>query len=144
MILHKSTSYWATGITLTWHPDISADYQGARTSSWSGKLDFFDDGWRGDDNPDEGRVATEGTLRTRYAVADGQQQTALAAVIDTLIADAQRLGIQLGTEADGPRLYVPGDGEWADHPFPDDWRNLLAAEAQRIGWKTYEAVGRQR
>lgn len=136
MILHKSTSYWATGITLTWHPDIPADYQGARTTGWSGKLDYFDDGWAGDDNPDRGRIATEGTLRTRYRVADSQQ-TALAAVIDTLIADAQRLGIQLGTSADGPRLYVPGDGEWDDHPLPDDWRNLLAAEAQRIGWKTY-------
>lgn len=143
MILEKSTSYWAVGIILTWHPDIPRDYNGNRTSGWSGQIGYYDDGFAGDDNPDERCIATEGSLRTRYAVRDGQHRTALAAVIDTLIADATRLGIQLGTSADGPRLFVSGDGEWADTPLPDGWRTLLAAEAQRIGWKTYSAGEQQ-
>lgn len=104
MILKSSTSYWSTGITLTWHPSVPLDHDGHRAGGWSGELAYFDDGWVGDDNPDTGQIATEGTLRTRYRVTDGNHRTAISALIDVLIEDAKRLGIQLGTGAD----HAPG------------------------------------
>lgn len=129
MILKQSPSYWTTGIILAWHPEREA---------WSGKLNYLDDGWAGDDNPDTGDISTEGTLRTRYALTNGQHQTALTAVIDALVADATRLGIQLGAPWTAPWLYVEGDGEHTDVPLPADWRELLATEARRIGWSSYD------
>jgi hypothetical protein len=137
MILELSTTYWATGIILTWHPDGARDQAGNKVHGWSGEVGYYDDGFR-DDDTDAGKLSTQGTLRTRYVVADGTEQTAVRAIVDTLIADAQRLGIEFRTDGDHqPRLYVPGDGEWADHPLPEGWRELLAAEAARIGWDTY-------
>lgn len=138
MILERSTSYWSVGIILTWHPGGARDHDGTKTDGWTGEVEYYDDGWTGDDNPDAGKLCTEGTLRTRYVIADGTSQTAIRAIVDTLIADASRLGIEFRTgDGDLPRLYVPGDGEWEDRPLPDGWRQLLAAEAARIGWATY-------
>lgn len=137
MILQRSTTYWSIGIVLTWHPDGARDHDGTRVPGWSGQLDYLDDGWAGDDDADSGNVSTEGTLRTRYVLRDGNNQTAIRTIIDTLIADATRLGIQLGSAEVPPQLYVPGDGEWEDSPAPEGWREMLAVEAQRIGWSTY-------
>lgn len=140
MILEKSTAHWAVGITLTWHPDGARDRDGNKVDGWTGEVGYYDDGFA-DDDTDAGNLSTEGALRTRYVVADGTRQSAITAIVDTLIADAARLGIKFRTgEGDLPRLYVPGDGEWADTPLPDGWRQLLAAEAQRIGWKTYDTT----
>lgn len=123
----ENARYWSIGITLVWD-----DVRG-----WGGGVDYYDNGWAGDDNTDTGEISTEGTLRTRYYVADGQQRTALAAVIDVLIADAGRLGVSFREPGDLPNLYYNGDGEDPDCPPPDGWRELLAVEAQRIGWATY-------
>jgi hypothetical protein len=139
VILERSTTYWSVGITLTWHPEGARDEKGAKVDGWSGSVDYYDDGFAGDDDADSGTLCTEGTLRTRYVVADGRQQTALSAIVDTLIADAARLGIEFRISGkDSARLYVPGDGEWDSHPLPDGWRQLLAAEAERIGWVSYK------
>lgn len=137
MILDRSTGYWSVGIVLTWHSDGARDAKGNKIPGWSGAVEYYDDGWLGDDNADAGLVATQGELTTRYPVADGDSRTALSAIVDALLADAGRLGIQFGTDHTPPRLYVPGDGEWKEPPLPGNWRELLATEAQRIGWDTY-------
>lgn len=134
--------YWSTGIILTWNPQVRRGTDGTWVPGWSGVVTFHDDGWVEDLDTDAGVISTEGTLRTRYTVTDGKQRTALAAVIDTLIADADRLGIHFTWPmADSsPRLCYRGDGEHSDYPPPHGWRDLLAAEAQRIGWATYRAA----
>jgi hypothetical protein len=47
-----------------------------------------------------------------------------------LRADAERLGIQWRD----PTVYYKGDGEDPEYPPPDGWRELLAAQAARLGW----------
>lgn len=141
MILERSTHYWAVGITLTWHPASVRDHDGNRVDGWSGEVDYYDDGFA-DDDPDTTKLSTQGTLRTRYIVADGKQQSAITAIVDTLITDAGRLGIKFRADGGLPWLYVPGDGEWEDKPVPDGWREMLAAEAERIGWATYSVKAR--
>ncbi len=129
MILTSSHTYWSTGISLRWR---EATRDGVTRSSWGGSVDYLDDGFVGDDNPDAGKVSTEGELRTRYTVADGESVTGLRAVVDTLLADAARLGIEFrGTLDDRPYLmFEVEDGA------PDGWRELLTVEAERIGWTT--------
>lgn len=140
MILERSTSYWSTGIVLTWHPDGARNGKGEKVPGWSGAADYLDDGWIGDDNADAGMVSTQGELTTRYPVADGETRSGLSAVIDALIADGTRLGIRFGATDGTPFLYVPGDGERAEPVLPEGWRGLLAVEAERIGWETYRSA----
>lgn len=121
MISNDGSGYWATGISLHHTED-----------GWAGRLKFFDDGFR-DDNPDAGRVATEGELRTRYQVADGNTVTGLRAVIDALTADARRLGITMRCCDGKPALYYDSDTD--RFPPPAGWRALLGAEADRLGWE---------
>lgn len=137
MILERSTQYWSVGITLAYHPEGARDDNGNKTPGWSGEVDYYDDGWAGDDDTDTGKLCTEGILRTRYVIVDGAQQSAVRAIIDTLIADSGRLGIRFGSADMPPRLFVRGDGEWDDTPLPDGWRELLSGEAERVGWDTY-------
>lgn len=118
--------YWATGIVLTWYGD----------GRWSGEINYYDNGFC-DDDPDHAEVSTEGTLRTRYVVRDGTHVDGLTAVIDTLIGDAARLGIDLRDPVGGrPYLYYRRDGEDVDYPPPPDWKALLAGQAARIGWRS--------
>ncbi len=118
--------YWTTGITVYWD---------THNGGWHALCEYLDDGWVGDNNADLQKVSTQGKLETRYAVKDGDLVSGLTAAVDAVLADAQRLGIQFGTPAgDGPTLYYTGDGEWADYPAPDGWRELLAAESGRLGW----------
>lgn len=112
MILFKSTGYWSTGISIQKIDD-----------KWSVSLDYKDDGWAGDEG-----VSTEGHLRCRYGQLD------LSAAIDTLKADAERLGITFDTGI-GPRIYYPGDGEWKDVEYPEGWRLIADAQAVRLGWQ---------
>lgn len=119
MITKGSTGYWATGITLR--------CDGKR---WGGHLDFYDDGFA-DDDTDAGKVATEGTLRVRHMVRDGDYVSALTAVVDTLMADAARLGVQFVNPLGGmPTLYVDDEDS-----APEGQRRLVAAEAARISWE---------
>lgn len=132
-MISENGTYWSTGITVT--------YQWTRTSpisgAWSAELDYCDDGFAGDDNPDTTGISTEGVLRTRYAVSDGEVRSGLSAVIDTLILDAQKLGISFSSPIGTPSLYIHGDGKDEDFPPPANWREMLVAEAKRIGWRSY-------
>ncbi len=133
MILKSSIGYWSTGITVRWSDHVST-IEGQSVPGWYASLDFLDDGFC-DDQPDLGEISTEGTLRTRYAVQDGQTVTGLRAAIDALITDANRLGITFGGPSGPPALYYKGDGESADYPPPLGWREMLSAEASRLGWE---------
>jgi hypothetical protein len=121
-MISNTGMYWSTGITV---------HQRADTHGWAASLDFLDDGFVNDD-PDEGRVSTEGTLRTRYFVRGTGTTSGLSAAIDALVTDAAQLGIAFRD----PSLYYKGDGELEDYPAPDGWRETLAREAERIGWRT--------
>jgi hypothetical protein len=110
--------YWATGITVSW--------DGSR---WNADVDFYDDGF-----VDFG--ATQGHLGTRY----GKEGWAgLAAVVDVVKADAERLGIEFRhITGEPPALWVPGDGE--DGGLPDGWQRQLADQAERLGWRSVYRV----
>lgn len=105
--------YWTTGITLRWGGD-----------KWSVSLEFMDDGWCD-------AWSTEGELRVRYLVDTSK----LSEAIDILIANAVRLGIELKGAALPPSLYVPGDGEWKEEKYHPEWREILARECGRLGWR---------
>lgn len=105
-------SYWSTGIILR-----------ERSGEWAARLEFMDDGFCED-------KSTQGTLTMRYFGS-------LATAIDTLIKDAQKLGIVFTGAGDEPcRLYYECDGESVDWPPPQNWREILRKQAQRIGWVT--------
>lgn len=114
-------TYWTTGIIVTFArpqpPHNDPPRYGAR-------LDFFDSGFAEDGS-------TEGELYVRYMQID------LGEVLDTLIADAARLGIEFRHTDDLPQLYVNGDGEDPDEYLPADWREQLQVQADRLGWTTY-------
>ena len=119
------SGYWSVGIEVVWR------YAGGGDWGWAAKADFLDGGFC-NDSADDGAVSTEGTIRTRYAVREGSTADALTVVIDVLKADAERLGI---TWNDGATVYYASDGEDEEYPPPDDWRELLGQQADRLGWK---------
>lgn len=118
--------YWSTGITVTY-----SDWQGG---AWSAAVEYLDDGFC-DDDAANGVISTQGKLHTRYQVRDGSEAT-LAAVIDVIKADAERLGITFRTDGAGPNVYYKGDGEDEDYPPPDGWGEMVDAQAARLGWAT--------
>lgn len=132
-MITASGKYWSTGITLRWFPE-----RPGHAEAWGAHLDYFDNGFVNDE-PGAGRVSTEGTLRTRYPVEDVDGVNVLALVLDVLIADAQKIGIEWRRGMDDwpPMIYYQGDGEDADYPPPSDWRELLREQARRLGWATY-------
>jgi hypothetical protein len=136
VILIASKGYWSTGISLRWREYAGTGFDGVKRSGWGGKVDYCDDGFC-DDDPDTGRVSTEGTLVTRYSVHDGDAVDGLTAVIDTLLADAKRLGIEFRIGDGQPMLFFEGDGENEEWPPPAGWRETLREQAERIGWRTY-------
>ncbi|MBU2249781.1 MAG: hypothetical protein KKD77_23745 [Gammaproteobacteria bacterium] len=107
-------TYWSTGIS------VRSDGHG----KWAAFLRFQDDGFAEDG-------ATEGWLTTRYFEP-------LAQAIDTIKADAEKLGIQFrGTIGEIPFLWGEQDGESKEWPMPVNWRELLQEQARRLGWSTY-------
>ena len=130
--------YWTTGITVTWQSYAGTTHERGPHSGWGASLKFHDDGFWNDD-ADHGRVSTQGSLTTRYAIGDGDYTDGLTVAIDILIDDATRLGIHMGgPNGFPPRLYVESDGEREDVELPDDWRAILAAQAARLGgWEFY-------
>lgn len=136
-MISKSGRYWSTGITVTWAP-FAERVNGEPYGGWHAKLDYSDDGFA-DNDPDAGQVSTEGTLCTRYPVRDAKTRSGLAVAVDNLLADAKRLGIEFNAAGfSAPFLYYKGDGENEEYPPPDDWRGMLAAEAERIGFISYD------
>ena len=136
-MISKSGRYWSTGITVTYAP-LAERINGEPHPGWHASLDYCDDGFA-DNDPEAGRVSTEGRLHTRYPVRDTKIRSGLSIAIDALIADAERLGITFTTLSGnrGPHLLYDGDGENETHPAPEGFRDLLAAEAERIGWSSY-------
>lgn len=113
-------SYWTTGITVNfWR--CPTTYM-ARLYSVS--LNFHDHGVA-----QEG--STVGKLSSQYYEVD------LGKALDTLIADAQRLGIVFDRNGEKLMLYTENDGEGNDHNRPHDWLEQLQAQARRLGWTTY-------
>lgn len=128
MIKTANDGYWATGITVTW--------LARRSSGWRASLDFYDNGFN-DDNTDAGLVSTQGHLQTRYFVTDGENESGLTTALDVLLTDAQRLGITfLGVTDAKPVLYYWRDGGDEDYPPPVGWKETLAGQAERLGWRT--------
>jgi hypothetical protein len=125
MIRTKNAGYWTTGITLRYR-----DFQGNHPECWGGSLDFYDDGSK--DDAATGQVSTEGVLHTRNFVEHENGETVLTAVIDTLIADATSFGIQFKNPHGKPTLSVEVEDEGME--LPDGWRQMLRAQANRIGW----------
>jgi hypothetical protein len=126
--------YWATGITVWWRPD----------RGWTGEVCYFDDGWIGDNRTDQRHISTEGVLRARYPVEDGNVLDGLTALIDVLKADAEKLGITWHGSNTCPRLCYRADGYSSNYPAPDGWIELLATQSARLGWKspyTAEVLG---
>lgn len=119
--------YWATGIEVDHHPD---------DRKWSARVDYYDGGFVGDDDPDAGRIVTEGHLHTRYSIRDGATVDALTAVIDAIKADAERLGIEWRGEPTGPHVFVAFEAAVENYPerYPAGWRELVDGHAGRLGW----------
>lgn len=123
-------NYWTTGITVC----AQRSQHDAEKWRWSAHLDYFDNGWLGDDDSSIFKISTQGVLRTRYfveSVVDNPENEALRAVLDVLIADAKRLGIELKD----PSVYYHGDGEDPDHVAPTNWRDLVREQNERLGWR---------
>jgi hypothetical protein len=111
--------YWATGITVDYVEDLG----------WGVSADFYDGGFA-DDNPAEGRVSTEGVLRSRYRVGD------LTAAVKVLEADVERLGIPFRNSGGGPALYAEFPEDKSG--WPRDWVEQVEAAAAAVG---FEPVG---
>lgn len=125
--------WWSTGIIVEYR------YAGGGEHGWTAKAEYCDDGFV-DDIPGTDHIATQGVLTTRYAVGDHDAGSSLAAVIDVVRADAERLGITWKW----PTLYYRGDGTDIEHPPPEGWRDMLKEQARRIGWATYGVASASR
>lgn len=118
--------YWSTGLT------VKARLESGGKLSWAVSCRYLDNGFA-NDNADSAAISTEGTLHTRYYVRDGETADGLTVAIDAVIRDAITLGI-VWSEETGPSLYYEGDGENPDYPPPGNWREILTAQAKRLGW----------
>lgn len=116
--------YWSNGITVR--------YSDGR---WSASVDYYDNGFA-NDRADAGEVSTEGTIHTRYFLRDGKTTDALTVAVDVVKADAERFGIIWNTPGVGPFVYMDGDGENGGRPLPSNWRELVDAQARRLGWES--------
>ena len=104
--------YWSTGIMIALIDD-----------QWHVTMEFLDDGFCD-------QKSTQGTLVCRYLCDD------LTESIDILKADAERLGIIWKD----PTLYYQGDGEDEEwYPPPEGWKELIVAQARRLGWRSVYA-----
>ena len=124
------SSYWATGIQVVY------GYSGSGAYGWAAQVEYYDDGWAGDDNPAEGIVVTEGILRSRYYLR-GDGNLGLTAAVDAVKHDAEQLGIEWKTGTGlGPHVYYKDDGEHPDgYPAPEGWREMVNAQSRRLGWE---------
>jgi hypothetical protein len=120
-------NYWAVGITAKY------GYAGSGRYGWSAEVSYLDNGFCSD-STDERRISTEGTLRTRYYIVDGERESGLPVAVDAVKADAERLGITWAPSS-APSVYMAGDGETPDIEYPDNWRDLVNAESARLGWE---------
>lgn len=111
------SQYWSTGIAVKYIAPI-----GNSPAAWAVSLEFLDDGFCGN-------ASTEGSLRVRYVRED------LSAMIDTLKADAERLGICFKRGGGTATVYMIGDGESALEDYPPNWKRIVNDQARRLGWQ---------
>lgn len=109
-------NYWTTGVKITF---VNA------TGQHKAELDFLDDGWAD-------QTSTEGTLRARY-----YRDSSIADSVRLLLVDATKLGITYRNHLTKSPLclYVPGDGEGDISHWPANWRELIQAAADELGWE---------
>jgi hypothetical protein len=81
---------------------------------WSAEVEFLDGGWCDEES-------TEGKLYSRYF---GDIET----VIDNVKKDAEKLGIVWRYK----NIYMDGDGK--NKNAPNNWREILKKQAERIGF----------
>jgi hypothetical protein len=106
---------------------VKYGYGGSGNYGWWAKVEFEDLG-----HCDRGSI--KGSITTKYA-------DKLAYSIDTIKADAEKLGIQFyNNPGVMPFLFYLRDGEDVDYPPPSGWKETLRTEANRIGFKTYKGV----
>lgn len=132
-MISSTGRYWATGIEVNWRADPGSEHRPA-WQGWNGEIKFYDDGFA-NDRPLQGFVSTQGVLHTRYTVKTDDMARGLHIVATTLIADAERLGVEFKTGPVGPTICYTGDGEWKDYPAPDGWEKVIYAECKRLGWE---------
>lgn len=104
------------------------DYAGGDRYGWWAKVEFGDFSRCA-------RGSVTGVIQTRYG-------DDLRFSIDTIKADAQRLGIEFVIlDGEPPFLLYLDDGETIDYPPPEGWRKTLTDEARRIGFRCiYKSV----
>ena len=121
--------YWSTGIT------VKYGYASMGCNGWAAEATYLDGGFCNDD-PANGVISTEGTLHTRYVVREQDGTDVLTAIIDAVKADAERLGVSWLT----PHVYYKGDGEDENYPPPEGWREMIDAQAARLGWESLYSI----
>lgn len=73
----------------------------------------------------------EGSIGTRYFERE------LSTVIDRAMEAAHAIGVSFQSRPElQPTIYVEGDGEDSEVPLPSNWRELVARQCERLGWKT--------
>ena len=110
------------------------------TYGWSAELDYFDKGFNNDDVT-SGAISTEGTLRTRYAVRDLDGFSGLLAVINAVLTDAKRFGIEESrSEGLKPSIWVSShEDDNADLPeIPNEDIEILRDIARELD---FELIG---
>lgn len=110
----------STGVHLFYNP----------SHGWGTLVEF-----QGTNFAQEDRI--EGEIRTSYHRQD------LAAAIDQVIAQAKQTGVVFGPA--GPHIYVQGDGEGPGVNLPENWREIVQQQCDRLGWQNcYETAEAQR
>lgn len=109
-------NYWTTGVRITF---VDA------TGRHKAELDFRDIGWAD-------QASTEGTLRARY-----YRNSSIADSARMLLADAEKLGITYRNALTKSLLclYVSNDGECDTSNWPPNWRELIQAASDELGWE---------
>lgn len=104
---------FSTGITLKY------GYTGSNKHGWWASITINDMGH-----------CEDGSVRGKLSTSYGHQDPAFS--IDTIKADAERMGIEfLGVADEQPFLLYTDD---ANYPAPENTREVLEREANRIGW----------
>lgn len=122
--------YWSVGIKVRWRESRTGGDQ------WGAVAEYLDNGFC-DDDADARRISTQGEMATcyvatRYLVEDGETVDGLTVAVDTIKAEVERMGIAWNN----PTIYFEGDGENPEWPPPPGWRELLRAQAERLGWRS--------
>jgi len=106
--------YYSTGIKLIYSPH----------AGWCATVEFATWLFAAADS-------IEGSVGTKYHEAD------LTKVIDLVCAAAQKVGVVfVRNAAIQPHIYVERDGEDPAVHLPVDWREVVKAQCDRLGWET--------